>query len=732
MCTVFLGVVGLGGLDRLSNNDSLPPTSAVARSRAVLAERYGYAEPDLLLLLKATSDVHSPAVAAAAQAVERQVRETPGVAATVSYWTTRDPALRSRDARSALIAVDLSGPEARGPDTAKALVSALGGHRGAVRVTATGPAWTLVEMLERNRADLLRAELVSVPLGTLILLFVFRSLVAAMLPVVSALVATAGTLASLRLLTSFMDVSVYASNVTTALGFGLAVDYGILVVTRFREESAAGADVPTAVSRSVRTAGRAVLVSASIVVTSLAALLCFPLGFLRSAAWAGIAVVVFSAAASVILIPALLALLGRNIDRWDVFGPFRRHGEHSAEEGLAWRRAALAITRRPVVTALAAVAVLAVMALPAPRVVLGPHGVEDLPRHSTAHAAAVALREDFPTAPERDLTVGLPRATPREAVDRHARALSALPYADTVRTVTGHYRSGARVEGPRPWDTRFDTPGGPLLTVASRFPPHSAESAALVRDVRALPVAGGVHVTGQAAWAVDTLSAVRRALPWSCGLAAAATFVLLTLCTRSLLVPLKAVAVAVMSLAATLGFLVYVFQEGRLRGLVGDVGVTGYLPGETLVFLLATAYALSVDYEVFIVARVREEFLASRDNTAAVVAGTQRTGRLVTAASLVFAAAMAGPATSGVTPLKLTGLGLAFAVLVDAVLVRGALVPSLMTLAGRANWWWPRRSATPCHSQAIAHRGACGKAPVVPHNRRPRPGPAEMDRDCDD
>ncbi|MBM7166867.1 MMPL family transporter [Streptomyces sp. G44] len=687
--TLLMGTFGIGGLDRLGNTGAVPPDSAVARSSAVLAERYGVSEPDLVLLLQAASDVQAPEVTATGRAVEQQVREAPGVAAAFSYWTTRDPALLSRDAASALVVVDLSGGEARRTETAKSLVTALGEQRGPVRISATGPAWTYAEMLDQNRSDLLRAELVSAPLGALILLFVFRSLVAAMLPVVSALVATSGTLASMRLLTSFMDVSVYASNVTTALGFGLAVDYGILVVTRFREESADGAQIPHAISRSVRTAGRAVLASASIVVASLSALLFFPMAFLRSVAWAGIAVVVFSAAASVIVIPALLALFGRNIDRWDVFAPFRRRGRHSAAAAVRWRRVTLTIIRRPVMTALAATAVLGVMSLPAIRVVLGPNSVEDLPRNSTTYTTAVAIREDFDSAPERQLTVGLPNGTPRDVVDHLARTLSAQQHTAVVRSFTGQYRGGTRVEASRPWNALQDTPGGPLLTVTSRFPPHSDESAALVRQIRSLPVRGTTHVTGEAAQVVDALFAAHRALPWSCGFAAVATMVLMALFTRSLLVPLKAVAVAGLSMAATLGFLVYVFQEGHLRSLFGDFGVTGYLSGEPVVFLLATTYALSVDYEVFIVARIREEYLASGDNTAAVVEGMQHTARLVTAASLVFAAAMAGPAMSHVTPLKFTGLGLAFAVLVDAVLVRGALVPSLMTLAGRANWWLP-------------------------------------------
>ncbi|MEU2514645.1 MMPL family transporter [Streptomyces syringium] len=666
--TVAMGLFGTGGLDRLSNTGTVPTGSRAARDGAALQERHGFSAPDLVLLLSTTSPVRSPQAAAAGRAVEAEVRRSPGVGAVSSYWSTHDPALVSRDARSALVLADLTGDEALRAKTARRLVAALGRHRGPLTITPTGAAWTLEEVLEDNRADLLRAELISAPVCALILLFVFRSLLAALLPVVSALIATAGALALLGLLASFMEVSVYASNIATALGIGLAVDYAILVVSRFREESAAGAALREAVERSVRTAGRAVVVSASIVLASVCALLVFPFVFLRSAACAAAAVVVFSAAASVIVVPALLALLGPSIDRFDLFARLRRRDARGAGGSPGWRRVTLAVTRRPVVAVLAAACALAAMSLPAWHAALGPSGVDDLPHRSRARTAAVTIREDFASAPERELIVGLPAGTPREEVEGWARTLSASPRTALVRI----------------------SPAGPVLAVTSRFPPGSRESALLVRQLRTLPAPGHVLVAGQAAEAVDTRSAIRRALPWCCGAVAAATFVLMALFTRSLLVPFKAVVVAVMSLGATLGCLVHVFQDGHLRGVVGDFHAPGYLADSATVFLLATAYALAVDYEVFIVARIREEFWASGDNTAAVVVGMQRTGRLVTAASLVFAAAMAGPATSGVTSLKLTGTGLALAVVVDAVVVRGALVPGLMTLAGRANWWLPR------------------------------------------
>ncbi|MFD0385624.1 MMPL family transporter [Streptomyces stramineus] len=435
--------------------------------------------------------------------------------ATASYLTARDPSFLSRDRRSTLVTVVLAGDEARKTDTARHLVPLLKTGRPGpeVALTATGPAWTRVETLERNRADLVRAELISAPLSALILLFVFRSLLAALLPVVSALVATAGTLAALRALTCVTEVSVYASSITSALGFGLAVDYGILMVSRFREESAAGA------ARRRRSPAASAPPGA-------------PSSSPR-ASWRRPCAPCSSS-------PRVPALGGRGRHRGHRLLRRRLRDRHPGPAGtrrpvhrpvrplrpvpapplrrtpgdLAWRRAALAITRRPVVCALTAAAALTVMALPAAHAVLGPNSTEDLPRDTEARTTATAIRDDFLSAPGRDLVIGLPARTPRPDVERYARALSGLPDTAGVRTFTGHYRDGRKTAAPEPWDAAFSTPAGPVLTVTSRHAPADDRSAALVRHVRALHAPGEAHVVGEAAQNVDTLGAIRHSLPW--------------------------------------------------------------------------------------------------------------------------------------------------------------------------------------------------------------------------
>ncbi|MFF9899629.1 MMPL family transporter [Streptomyces longispororuber] len=737
LVTLLAGAVGATGLDRLTHGGLVPSGSAFARDNAVLGGRYAASAPDLVLLVRtdAAGGVDDSSVARRARAVERGLGRFPGVVHTSSYWRTADPALRSRDGRAALIVVDLGEDEGRAWRAADTLVPEVTGRHGNLTVTAGGPAWSAVEAMRESRRDLLRAELIAMPLAALVLLFVFRSLVAAVVPLLTGAVAVAGTLAALSLLAHVTEVSAYAANITSALGFGLAVDYALFLVTRFREERAAGLAVADAVTRAVATAGRTVLVSAAVVALSLCSLFLFPLGLLRSLAWAGITVVLLSAAATVVVVPALLVVLAPHLDRFDVFARLRvRRGgaDRTATEGLWWRWVARTVCRRPALWLTVCVGLLGLCVLPAAHAAFGISDARVLPPHSEPHAVARSAAQDFPRPPARQVLIGLPPSTPAAALDRYARRVAALPGAAEVRTVTGTYRGRAHTPLRPQHGRRFATPGGPLLTVDSRHAPHTAPAARLVRAVRALPAPGGhAPVTGEAVRTVDTGNALVGALPGACALTAAVTFVLLALFTRSLLIPLKAVAVAGLSLTACMGCLVHVFQDGHLRGLVGDFTVTGHLDGAIVVFVLVVAYALSIDYETFLLSRVCEAYTVLGDTAEAVTAGLWRTGRLVTGASLAVAAAMGALATSQVTPLKVAGVGLALATVVDATLVRGVLVPALMTLAGRANWWLPGplaafalRPAPPEAHRAATPAGLPGlRDPADPPSSRIPPPP---------
>ncbi|MBC2875508.1 MULTISPECIES: MMPL family transporter [Streptomyces] len=697
LAAISLTWAGVAGLGRLTNSGFLPDGTALRKDNAVLGARYRAADPDLILLVapaSRTGDVDSGAVAEAGRALERRAAGTPGVVSAASYWSTGDPALRARDGRTALITIDLAEDEGTATRTARTLVPQLTHPQGPVTVTATGPAWVSEEGMRESRRDLLAGELIALPLTALVLLFVFRSAVAALVPLVTGVLAVTASLACLGALAAVAEISVYAANISCALGLGLAVDYGLFLVTRFREERAAGVPLPEAVARARRTAGRTVVVSAGIVALASCALFTVPFAFVRSVTAAVVLVALLSAAAAVLLVPVLLRLWDGHLERWDVFARLRRHAADRPERAAVWRRIATAVCRRPVPCSAGALALLALLAVPSGHARFAPSDARSLSADSAPYRAALRLERDFSPIPDRVLTVGLPSGTGRAALDAYARRLAALPGAAEVRTATGRYAQAGQVPLPERASAHFTTPAGPLLTVVSRTGPSTPEARRLARDVRALPAPGGRSlVTGEPVRAADTRDALTGALPLACGAAAAVTALLLGLFTRSVLIPVKAVAVAAVSLGACLGCLVYVFQDGHLRFLLGDFPVAGFLDGTLVLLVLVVAYALSVDYEVFLLARIREAYRAAGDNTASVVHGVERTGRLVTAASLIVVCAMVALTSSGVSTLKTVGTGLSVGVLVDATLVRGVLVPGLMTLAGRWNWWPPGRNA---------------------------------------
>ncbi|MGA4851630.1 MMPL family transporter [Streptomyces sp. G5(2025)] len=547
----------------------------------------------------------------------------------------------------------------------------------------------MAQATELSERELLRAELIGVPLAALLLLFFFASLTAALLPVVVGALAVAGTFAVLRLLTAVMPVSTFACNITTALGFGLAVDYGLFVVTRYREELAARGDPAEAIDRTMRTVGRTVLYSAVTVIVCLSTLLLFPLGFLRSLAVAGISVVALAAAATLLVLPSLLAVVGTRIDRGDVFAPLRRKGRGGTVA--PWRRLVVIATARPVLAGGCAALVLAAFALPFAHVRFGVADERVLPARAESHATAARIEREFDLPWNRALAVLLPRADVvdrQEAVDAYARRLSALPGVEKVSGGLGVHRDGRLTAGPGMESLLHVSKGATWLSVIGSGPP--ADDERLVRELRALPSPGPHLVAGRPARVLDTKDAVLRTLPLAAAVVVGSVLVVLFLFTGSVLIPLKAVAMGALSLGASFGAMVHVFQDGHLRRLVGDFTVTGELETSMPVLVFGAAFALSVDYELFLIARIQEEYRSTGDHRAAVVEGIARSGRVITAAAVVFAAALIPLVSSGVSLLKLFGCGLALAVLMDATVVRGVLVPAFMTLTGAANWWAPR------------------------------------------
>jgi RND superfamily putative drug exporter len=552
---------------------------------------------------------------------------------------------------------------------------------------------TYHQVTDQTTTDLARAEAVAVPLTALVLIWVFGSVVAALVPLAVGLVSIIGALAVLRGLTLVTQVSIYAMNMTTALGLALAIDYSLFIVSRYREEVRAGRSRPDAVRQAMRTAGRTVLFTALTVGLSLSALLVFPVYFLRSFAYAGLGVVAFAAVAALVVLPALLTVLGPRIDALDIRVPIRRWLRRpppvaAGKDGF-WLRTATVVMRRAVPIGLAVTALLLVLGSPFLGIRFGYPDDRVLPASASAHQVGDALRGGFSSDAAATITVVAPHSAGASPA-RYSAALSRIEGVTAVSSATGTYAGGRLIAGPS--GPRMTAGGSSYLVVRSGPDPMSAAGKRVLSRVQATRAPWPVLTTGAAAENADSLHSLRARLPLALGLIAAATFCVLFLFTGSVVLPLKALILNTLSLSATFGAMVWIFQNGHLSGLFSAT-ITGYLVPTMPILMFCLSFGISMDYEVFLLSRVREEWLASDHSAAAnvraVTLGLGRTGRVVTAAALLMAIVFAGLATGRVSFMQLFGTGLTLAVLMDATLVRGILVPAFMRLAGRANWWAP-------------------------------------------
>lgn len=707
LCVVF-GWVAAGLGERLSVGGLAASGTPSARAEA-WAARYGVDTPELVLVLRPESSrlsLDSPAAREAGRRLTQRLAAERGVSRARSYWTAADQALRSADGRSALVRADLEGSETDTARTAQRLVPRYTQQGGPFEIRAGGPAWSLAQSTEQARTDLVRAELIAAPLTFAILTVAFRSLAAALLPVLVGGLSAVGALAVLRVLTAVTDVSVFAVNLIGALGFGLAVDYALFIVARFREERARGLAPPAAARVSAATAGRTVAVSAGTVTAALAALLVFPFSFLRSMAYAGMAVALLAALTAVVVLPAVLARWGPRMESLDPLGrlgwvPAPTIGADSP----LWRAMARAVTRRPLWWGAGCAVLLAVLVLPFVHGRLGLADERILPADTESRATAELIGREWGSPLGSSLAVVLPRADPvagRAELDAYGKRLSALPGVRGAATVAGRYVHGRRVADARPAGVparhaqprpRAASPDsrvrGSVVTLTMAPDPQSERAADLVHAVRELPSPGPAHLAGWAAQVVDARGALLSRLPSAAALIAGGTMTVVYLFTRSVVLPLKVLAVAALSLTAALGGIVFVFQDGHLRWLLGDFTPTGALDMTIPLLVFSVAFGLCVDYELFLLSRIQDHYRATGDTTSSVVHGIARTGRLFTAAALAVAVATGALVSSEVLLLKELGFGLALAVVVDATVVRGVLVPSVMRLAGRANWWAP-------------------------------------------
>ena len=695
---VALPVFALSGgsvHDKLSSGGFADPGSESARAAAAIARDFpSSGQSDFVVVVTAKrGTVDDRAVADAGAEVTEELASRPGVVTATSYWSLGSvPQLRSTDARQALVVASLGGDDDVKQDTARDLSDEFNSDRAVIATAATGRAEVLAQLADQAEEDLRRADLFIAPATFVALVAVFGGVVAALLPLSVGLVAVLGTFVVLTLLTEVTEVSVFSLNLVNGLGLGLAIDYSLFVVSRYREELARGAPTPVAVGRAMQTAGRTVAFSAGTVAISLTSLAIFPVPYLRSFAYAGVAVVALAAVGSIVVLPAVLAALGPRVEKLRLF-KVREVGA-----GGFWGRQANRVMRHPVPYAVGLSVGLAVLALPFFHFEAGLSDDRVGPDDMTSRVAADDIRENFTSREADALAVHAPGVDVERdarAIDAFARDLAAVDGVARVDAVTGYYFVDGGDVLPLPANDlseRFRPPGGgsgTYLSVVPAVEALSAEGERLVHDLRAVDAPFEFGVAGNSAELVDTKDTVAARLPVALGAIALATFVLLFMMTGSLLVPVKALLLNMLSLTATFGALVWIFQDGHLSGVL-DFTATGTLSVFTPIMMFCIAFGLSMDYEVFLLSRIKEEYDLTHDNEHAVAVGLQKTGRIVTAAALLLTIVFVGLATSGVALVKALGVGLGIAVLIDAFLIRATLVPAFMRLAGRLNWWAPR------------------------------------------
>ena len=695
-------VVGIPVANHLSAGGFADPTSESSQAARLLVEKFGQSNQQLLITVSDPAGAAEGPARATGAGIVGVLDASPWVMSVSSPWTSPPAAaaeLLSRDGRTGLIVATLAGGEDKAQDYAAELVEQVGGDRDGLTIRAGGTAMIYKQINEQTMRDLVRMEAIAVPLSFAVLVWVFGGLVAAGLPMLVGLMAILGAMAVLRVITHFTDVSIFALNITTALGLALAIDYTLLILSRYRDEIAGGADPATALVRTMCTAGRTVLFSAVTVALSLSALIVFPMYFLKSFAYSGIATVAFAAAAAVIVTPAAIVVLANRLDSLDIRRLLRRllrRPEPAARpvQQQFWYRSTKFVMRRAIPIGTAIVAALVVLGLPFLRIEFGNPDDRVLPRSASSHQVGDQLRSDFASNFNTAVSMVIPDAgdaTPAE-FDRYAADLSRVPDVSLVSAPGGTFAGGERVGPPSAPTGVAD--GSALLSVRSTVPLFSEASRIQLDRLHAVaePAGREVLIGGGAQVNRDNVAAVTSRIPLVLSLIGGVTFVLLFLLTGSLLLPLKAIVLNVLSLSAAFGALVWVFQDGHL-GALGTIP-TGTLEANMPMLLFCVAFGLSMDYEVFLLARIREFWLDSAqtraDSDESVALGLARTGRVVTAAALIMAIAFAALIAAQVSFMRIFGLGTTLAVLVDATLVRMALLPAFMQVMGKWNWWAPK------------------------------------------
>ena len=665
------GAYGFGVFDSLSQGGFDDPDSESARELALERDTFGNRSVDVVAIYSSDDlEATDPAFRAEVEDVLAGIPED-RVTSVISYYDRHDPRLLSEDGHAVQVQVSLAGQSQDALlDSWDVVEPTLEAEE--LETDLAGSFAVYGDVNEITSEDLERAELISMPIVILLALLIFGSAVAALMPALVGAVAVIGSLAVVRLLTGVTEVSIFSVNVITLLGMGLAIDYALFVISRFREELARlPEDDPDAPSKAIRatmaTAGRTVLFSGLTVAAAMSSLLVFPQAFLKSMGYGGMAAVVIAMLAALTVLPATLRLLGRRIDAGRM--PWRRHRPVSVgDDHGRWARLAHGVMRRPVTIIVLVTAALLLVASPFLDAKWGSVDYRVLPADAPAHVAADKLNTEF----------GREQSTASLLLDGADQAQVAA-YTRAIENVNG-------IVGVQPVAQEGDVT---LLRAFWNGNSQVERSQDIVRDLRTVdPDQGQALVGGLTADTVDVIGSVGDHLPWMGLIVVAVMLVLLFLAFGSLVLPIKAVVMNAVSIIASFGVVTWIFQDGNLSDLLGFESM-GFLDATNPILMLAILFGLSMDYEVFLLSRVREQWDRTGDNDLAVATGVQKTGRIITSAALLLAVVIGAFGLSGIVFMKMIGIGMLVALLIDATVVRALLVPAAMKLLGGWNWWAP-------------------------------------------
>lgn len=685
MLVVVAGIFGTAIFENVDTGGFDDETSESWKGAEALAEQFKQQDPNLVLVVDAKGrSINDQEAFSQGSDLTRRLSAEKQVVDVVSYFNTQSPALKSSDGTKALIVARLTDEDDRPSEIAATYAS----DSPNLKVMVGGEAILFSDITDQIGKDLARAEMISLPIILVMLVVVFGGLIAASVPLLVGIFSIITTLLILRLLALVTDISVYSINLTTMLGLGLGIDYSLFILTRYREEVRKGFERNQAIITAVKTSGRTVLFSALIVGCSLAAMLVFPLYFLKSFAYAGIAVVAMAAFSSLVIVPAVLAALGPRIDKFAILKD--RHPEDGSE---FWATTARKVMRKPITITVATIGFLVFLGYPFLNATWGSSDDRVLPAEARAHQTGDVLRKDFSSNESSPLTViSEPLDNPTALfpqIDTYATQLSGLSGVARVDAPTGSYANGQKLELQAVDLTKLSTNKAVRLEVIPNVEPISPEGEALVADVHSVDSPFPKMVTGNTATSSDNKRPIAENLYKAGAIIALSTLIIFFLMTGSVILPIKALMLSILSLAATFGAMVWIFQDGNLSGFL-NFTPTGTLDSTNPVIIFCIAFGLSMDYEVFLISRIKEEHERTFDTEKAVAFGLKHTGRLVTAAALLIAVVFLSFATSDVAFIKLIGVGLALAVIMDATIIRGLLVPAFMKLMGGLNWWAPR------------------------------------------